>query len=191
LKIISLREKPPTGVIIGIVLFVASISFVGIVFCVLKWRRHQARRKRLYADAQKIQRVRVLSAGSPITIQADTANAARVNPYAADAENAPTSIRSILRQQLENELRIAQESIVGIQTGDPVTREPRTARRLRVMSTSSISTRGGTRRSRCDLNSQLEISLARNEMLLLRIQELEDQLQALGHSDEPLPGYMA
>ncbi|KAJ6537408.1 hypothetical protein DFH09DRAFT_1042496 [Mycena vulgaris] len=135
-----------------------------------------------------IQALETQAASSPLP--APTAKASTSGPGNFDNSDAHVkrSISTNRRQYLQSELRATQEKMVNIEALETQTAAPRAPGGiLRLLSLNMSGSRAP------DPDPDIARLRERNEMLMARIRELEEQAEspwALGLSDEPPPGYV-
>ncbi|KAJ6525392.1 hypothetical protein B0H19DRAFT_1276188 [Mycena capillaripes] len=164
------KNAVPMGAIVGIVVAICSIIFLGIVLIWLKRRRRQRPQDEFPETT---------ATPYPVFFP-DIASAI---PNSADSSDA-RSISKVRRQYLTNELLAAQEKITHIQNLERRTSSTRGAGRImRLLSDRRTS------RNESSATSELR---ERNQMLMTQIRELQAEMEspwALGLSDEPPPSY--
>ncbi|KAF8175068.1 hypothetical protein K438DRAFT_108442 [Mycena galopus ATCC 62051] len=199
------NRKLATGAIAGIVIVAASVLAITMLVLLLRRRRHR--------QSHSWQTLQPGSSGSsfiqppprsptPLLIDPtidptiDLAPASVIDPH--PSISAPLPPRSMAssserRQQLEHELRIVQGMVSEIQKPERRPLNPtqqQQPRRFLGLITVPDHSRSHSRTSE-DLASELQLSRERNDMLAMRIRDLEDQLGSLGESAEPPTGYSA
>ncbi|KAJ6553211.1 hypothetical protein B0H19DRAFT_1155955 [Mycena capillaripes] len=183
--LVQSRKTLPAGTIVGIVIVIAAVA-LAVLFLLLRCRRHRRNRLSLDLEGQSVLISRSSSWSSP-HIPAAERPLGSISPFegAAPVDAQRTVVPLGRRQHLERELRLVQDMMAESQSHDekPVAQPPQDL-------TSPASTSATVGRAP-DLVSELQVSQERNDMLAARIQELEDQLESVGTSDEPPPGYSA
>ncbi|KAJ6537412.1 hypothetical protein DFH09DRAFT_1178149 [Mycena vulgaris] len=159
--------------------------------------RRQYLKNELRPTQDKVVNIRALetqaaSGPSPSPLPAAAAGAPTPSPGPGNVDNSDThttgSISTNRRQYLQSELRATQEKMVNIEALETQTvTPPAPGGILRLLSLNVSDSRAP------DPDPDTARLRERNEMLMARIRELEEQAEspwALGLSDEPPPGYV-